>query len=163
MTTEPAELPHALKLSLTGDYDPDEPGWWDAAELICPHNPPTELMPCAVFVPCGCTPVSYEFDNWYHRYVGDDEIDPLIDPGALGPCPQSATGAHHYAEGEPNRPAAECWPKLHVEDLDEAATELGLPPDVYAVWPRNNGDGGLELLCDPTEAAEAWRRIGVNQ
>lgn len=142
MTGTEAQRPHVLTLWLDDEFDPEMPSWWDRAELACPHEP-SELMPCAVWTTCGCEPVAYEAAESY--VLDDDETDPLIGHPGLGPCPRSATGAHHYWEGEPNRPDAECWPTLHADDLDDAARELNLPPGRYEVSPFSDGDGGMTL------------------
>jgi len=126
------EQPHILILTPDPDeYDEDCPDFWTNAELICPHEP-SESMPCAVWAPCGCRPVAYE-DDWGDPGIDDDDVDPLT-RFTGGPCPRSALGAHYYWEGEPSRPAAECWPTEHV-DLNVAAWELHVGPGIYTVHP----------------------------
>lgn len=147
-----ARIPHILTLSQSNAEDWDGPGVneWDDLDLTCLHEA-SELMPCAVWVSCGCEPVDYEQDD-YLPWSGDDsEIDPLIGNPGSGPCPRSATGEHHYWEGEACRPDAECWPTKHA-DLDalrEAAQDLALPPGRYEVFPAPDGDGGMTLSLDP--------------
>lgn len=109
-------LPHALILSTySGEpYDGEDAKYWDNAELRCPYDPPSELMPCAVWDRCGCKPKPSQV--------------------VRGRCPHSSTGWHWIDdEGEPNRPRAECWPTHHAEGLDDAAFELDLPPGTYLV------------------------------
>ena len=148
------EMPHILTLTSSDGFDPDVPYFWDEATLTCPYNPPTELMPCSVWIDCGCTSVSYEQWNPEHEWVDEAEIDPLINTDDEGPCPRSATGVHHYWEGIPQRPDAECWPTVHADDLDGAAMRLRLPPGRYEVFPSSDGDGGLVLdLAKPIKTA----------
>lgn len=140
MTTEP----HVLTLRLVDDdYDPECPNFWDEAELTCPHIPPTATMPCAVWDLCGCKPKTAEITN--------------VDWGiGSGPCPTSAIGVHHYYEGEPQKPLAECWPVEHADELDHVARELGLPPGTYFVIPHCVNDAlQLEVVADPTEVQVA--------
>jgi hypothetical protein len=109
--------PHILDLTTTDGlpYDSEEDAHvWDYAELTCPYQPPSELMPCAVMVPCGCP-------------------DPAVDPTV---CPKSVTGHHRLADGEMVRPDAECWAAPWTDGITEAAHELGLPPGRYEVEPE---------------------------
>lgn len=128
------DAPHRLKLTLHHDeFDPDTPLWWDTAELICPHRPQTETMTCAVMNLCGCPANPDEMDDNDH---GD------------GPCPASVTGRHTYWEGEPYRPVAECWATEHADNLEDAATTLGVGPGEYDVEVRCV-EGCLELELAP--------------
>lgn len=131
-------MPHILVLTLDDEFDPDCPKFWTDAELTCPYEP-SELMPCAMWTPCGCEPVAYEQDNGYFEGLRSDHswIDPLVGHPGLGPCPRSALGYHAYWEGDPCRPSDECWPTKHAEidDVDEAARDLHLGPGRYAVRP----------------------------
>ncbi len=114
------ELPHTLILArLYDELDPDEPQCWDTAELTCPHDP-SALMPCAVWTPCRCKPLAHETD-----WEGEGG----------GPCAESATGEHHYFEGEPQKPEAACWAVDHADGLKDAAWNLDLLPGRYMVRP----------------------------
>lgn len=126
----PAELPHILTLA---NGDGEDAHIWDYAELTCPHHPPTTLMPCAVWVDCGCS-AKITNQNW---------------PTGDGPCPRSATGQHHYIDGEPSRPHAECFAEQWSGSAEfcDAAFELNLPPGRYRVRPWWDGVGfRLELI-----------------
>lgn len=113
MTGQAAAYPEPHTLTLTTadgtPYDGEGVDRWDHAELACPYNPPTELMPCATWDPCRCEPVT--------------------DMGTgTGPYPRSATGTHRYIEGEPTRPVAECFAVAWESEVVERAFELRLAP-----------------------------------
>lgn len=158
MSAAALNIPHILILSQSNpdDWDsPDGVNEWDDVEITCLHEP-SELMPCAVWVRCGCEPVVYEdFETGWYWGLELDEIDPLIGHPGQGPCPRAASGEHRYWEGEPCRPDAECWPVRHadVDALRDAATDLALPPGRYEVFPRPDGDGGMELPLSPSGGA----------
>lgn len=131
------KLPHTLILTTyNGEpYEEEDAEFWDQAEIRCPHDPPSELVPCAVWDRCGCKPKRGQ--------------------RVRGRCPKSATGWHWIDdEGEPNRPIASCWPADHAEGLEETARELGLPPGEYKVRPWCD-DGGIRLeLWNTRKASE---------
>lgn len=125
----PPELAHTLILS-TADTRPGTAGtgpYWDTAELICPHQPPTELMPCAAQTPCGCHPTA----------------DLCAHPDALWPR------SHHPVGGVMCRPVAECM--TANRPVEDAADELGLPPGRWSVRP--SWDGQLRLEIAPARRA----------
>lgn len=131
-------VPHILELAVYGEpYVGEDADRWDYAELTCPHHPPTALMPCAIWVLCGCP-------------TKPEEITDQDWGTGTGPCPHSATGQHAYIEGEPNHPTAECWALPWASEISDAAFELGLPPGSHHVHPRwVNGSLQLELVDEP--------------
>lgn len=120
---EAARAPHTLILS-TWDgepYDGEDAHIWDHAELICPHQPPTDTMPCAVWKSCGCraTPPG--------RGTGTER------------CGRSSTGMHRYFNDRP--PAVMfCWTQDWIDRIADWALDLGLQPGTHLVRPWWDGD-----------------------
>lgn len=137
---ETARLPHTLILSTWGGepYDGEDAHRWDHAEIECPHQPATEIMPCALWQPCGCPDAFTDMVN----YERDIEV-------GGGSCPRSATGPHHYLDGEPHRPVASCWVLDWEAEIAERAFELGLMPGTHLVRPWWDGDAVQLELVEP--------------
>lgn len=141
---ETARLPHTLTLSTwTGEpYGGEDAHRWDEAEIECPHQPATETMPCAQWEPCGC-PGNLAEAPLYEGGDGDGR----------GPCARSATGVHHYIDGEPNQPVASCFARDWEDEVAERAFELGLMPGRHLVRPWWDGDQIQLELVEPQAVA----------
>lgn len=134
-TADPERPPHVLTLTARSGHraSVEHPHRWDHAGIACPCQPPSALMPCAVWSPCGCPPSE-------------------LDGGQLGLCRNSETGEHRYFDGEPGRPTAECFAVQWDDELPGAASDLDLPVGIYLVHPY--WDDGLRLrLVDSRVAA----------
>jgi hypothetical protein len=138
--TGPSEPTHTMVLDTwEGDqYLGEDFGHWDYTNISCPHQPPTEHMPCAMWEPCGCTPKLTESPE-YDGGTGIGE----------GPCPNSKTGQHRYIDGEPNLPTARCWTRDWESSIGDRAFDLGLPAGTYSVRPWWDGDMVHIDLVDP--------------
>lgn len=132
--------PHVLTLSawMSDDYLGEDFGYWDEVDITCPHEPPTEHMPCAIWDLCGCPGNLAEMSS-FDGGAGTGE----------GPCPTSAIGRHHYHEGKPHRPLPVCFARDWADDVGDTALEMGLRAGAYLVSPWWD-DGSIRLdLIDP--------------
>jgi hypothetical protein len=133
------QKPHILTLASWNNYDGEDFGCWDYAEITCPYQPATVLMSCASWEPCGCAP----------GFVGELDFHDAFIHHEDWPCSASPSGMHRYVEGEPHRPMAVCWTQDWDDSIEQTAFELGLPAGTYLVHPWWDGDAiGFDLV-DP--------------
>lgn len=139
-TYEMWRRPHTIALNTwNGEpYEGEDAHRWDFIEIECPHQPATETMPCAKWLPCGC-PEGHAATPFWEGGDGDGS----------GPCARSATGTHRYVDGEPHRPVASCFAVGWEISVADAAFELGLMPGTHLVRPWWDGDAVQLELVEP--------------